>query len=291
MATRLGEYLVYGELRNVTHYSTFGVLLLRGGEPGAETMIRFELTGDCDPDLRGKCVRFWPEESETAGPVFDLDKFRDFEELQVGPTGTMTAEGWARALPCSVEEYLDRSRLGEPPPTAWKRRLYLEWFGQNGRVVTELAGVVVQEQIREPENDDDEGAWAPLPHRAPKPRPDEKLQGSLDITEIHLDDGEVQMQSWTTTPSDEEEEDEDSEYGDLPDELQRDLDAEARAIDRALREEHEFEEDDTTPGLGLVDTYLESGDAAPVIALLGDIEPPPPVDALDEEQAEAYLKV
>ena len=37
-----------------------------------------------------------------------------------------------------VDNFLHRSRLGEPPPTEWKRQLRLEWFSQNGHVSLQL---------------------------------------------------------------------------------------------------------------------------------------------------------
>lgn len=135
MAFRLGEFVVYGELRNTRHYETFGVIVLRGDAPGQETVLRIELTGNCGRDLQGKFFRFTPGENDKGDAVFRMKEHRGFQDRQIGPTGTMTAQGWVRTLPCSAAEFMRRAELGEPPPTEWKNRLYLEWYGQNGRVV------------------------------------------------------------------------------------------------------------------------------------------------------------
>ena len=63
---------------------------------------------------------------------------------QIGPTGTMTADRQVRVFDCSFEEFYRRVKLDEPPPTQWKRCLYLEWFSQNGRVVLELPDPVLE---------------------------------------------------------------------------------------------------------------------------------------------------
>jgi hypothetical protein len=55
---------------------------------------------------------------------------------QVGHTGDMTADQLLRHYDCPVGELLARIRAGEPPPTEYRKALYLEWFSQrNGRVV------------------------------------------------------------------------------------------------------------------------------------------------------------
>ncbi len=81
----------------------------------------------------------------------------------------MQTQGWVRTFSCSVKEFTHRSSLGEPPPTKWTRLLYLEWYSQNGRVVIELPGATVEECVREPNGEDDEGEWRDLPNLALPP--------------------------------------------------------------------------------------------------------------------------
>jgi len=193
MACRLGEYVTYGELYTTSHYGVFGFLVLRteAGDAGGEhTFIRLELTGDPDPDLQDMHVCFEPEEGAEI-KYFRPEEHPGLRERQYGATGTMTARGWVRTLPCSEEEFMARSRLGEPPPTPWKNRLYLEWYGPNGRAVVELAGPLVEVCTREPDEADetDWGDWAPLPNTAPKPAPwcPDDDPGDIEITVIHAD--------------------------------------------------------------------------------------------------------
>jgi hypothetical protein len=203
MAWRLGEYVVYGELYNRRNYSTHGVIALRGVAPGEETMVRVDLTGDCGPDLRGKGFRFMPC-GEAGGPIFDAEALPGFQMQQIGATGTMTAQGWVRVLPCGVEEYLRRVKLGEPPPTPWGRRLYLEWFSQNGRVVIELADPIVEEA-----GDDsqvgDATSWKPLPNLAlpPDSALGKPLPG-LEISIVRMEEDEAEAEHWSPDYGDDE---------------------------------------------------------------------------------------
>lgn len=134
MAFRLGEYVVAGKLINTRRNSTHGWMAIRGWT----RPLHLEFTGDPGPDLRGRRLYF-----ETSSRVYGGVEHRDGSELRIEPrqfgaTGTMTAHTLVRVFEGSVENFLNRSRLGEPPPMEWKRRLYLEWFGNSGRVVVEL---------------------------------------------------------------------------------------------------------------------------------------------------------
>ncbi len=173
MALRLGDHVIRGEIFNDKPYSTHGWIELEG----EETPLIFELTGDCLPDLKGKHVYF------RANPEHDWEKPKPLDRAlakilhwhQIGPTGTITADSWVRAIPCPTEEFITRARLGEPPPTTWKRHFYMEWYSQNGRVVIELAGAIVETCVRPPDRkrEDDDGEWEPLPMTTPEPQPDE----------------------------------------------------------------------------------------------------------------------
>jgi len=84
MAFRLGPHVVYGELRNTSHYATHGVLVLQGEAPGEETVVHIDLTGDCEPDLRGKGFRFWPDENGPAPKCFARTSSKDSRPIKWG---------------------------------------------------------------------------------------------------------------------------------------------------------------------------------------------------------------
>ena len=291
MAFRLGEYVVYGELRNKKNYSTHGIIVLRGKEPGGEKIVHVELTGNCDADLRGKAFRFFPSEADAQGPAYDTDPEPRVRDQQIGPTGTMTAQGWVRTLPCSVEEFMRRSKLGEPPPTPWKRRLYLEWYGQNGRVVVEMADPLVEECVRESEGDEDEGDWVLLPNLA---LPPESVLGKEprgpDITIMRQDGEDTNVEKWSMRPESTAEEEEEAGKS-IPDELQRQLDRESAAIERAI---HGMPESPGGAGMAemeLMDACIEEGEGRAVVSLLSNIEDFPRPDGLSDEEVETHLKV
>jgi len=289
MAVRLGEYVVYGELRNTRNYSTHGVIVLRGEAEGEETVVHLELTGNCDPDLRGKGFRFWPEETDAPNAVFSKERYAGFQESQIGPTGTMTAQGWVRTMPCPVDEFMRRAELNEPPPTQWKRRLYLEWYSQNGRVVVELAGPVVEECTRDPEGEEDEGDWAPLPNLAlpPKAQGAQPTQGP-HITMVRRDEDGVTIEDWTPENPARAAEGFDPS---IPDALQRTLDAEAEAVDRAIRAGSDDKEDDDIAEFELMDYCIDHEEQQAPASLLGDMRQFPRPETLNDEEVESWLKV
>jgi hypothetical protein len=110
----------------------------------------------------------------------------------------MTARGWVRTLPCPVAEFMARARLGEPPPTTWKNRLYLEWYGPDGRMVVELVGALMEVCTREPDESKamDWGDWVPLPNPVPPPESwaADISPGDITITTVHAD-GEMSTSS------------------------------------------------------------------------------------------------
>lgn len=293
MAYRLNDYVTYGEVNCTHHYGVTGFLVLRteeGDEGGENTFLRLDLTGRPSPDLVGKHICFEPEEGSEI-KLFRREEHSGLKLMQIGVTGTMKAEGWVRTLPCSVEEYEIRASLGEPPPTAWKNHLYLEWFGPNGNVVVELAGALLERCIRERDFDDesDVGDWEPLPNPVPRPEPyvheGEDYDGStLEICEIQAS-GEVT----TYTAAD--------QIGDDGG-LQRALDAEAAAIDRAIREslgededEDDAESDRFMAETMLIDECLERGEQTPFFELLGDLKALPRPESLSDRAVEEQLKI
>lgn len=290
MAFRLGDYVVYGELRNRRNYSTHGVIVLRGVAPGQETVLRLDLTGNCESDLHGKSFRFTPGDGGAQDAVFRMEEYPGFQDRQIGPTGMMTAQGWVRVMPCSVEEFWRRAKLGEAPPTEWKRHLYLEWHSQNGRVLVEMAGPLVEECVREPEGEDDEGEWTPLPNLAPPPdAANPKPAHGLGFTIVRMDGDDAHIERWT--PRDPALHDDDEEDVSLPEELRRELAGEASAIERAIRGDDESSDDDCTRELALMDYCLEHSEGQPVASLLGDVDHLPPPEELDDEEIETELKV
>lgn len=294
MAYRLSDYVTYGEVNCTHHYGVTGFLVLRTeeGESGGEhTFVRLDLTGRPNPDLVGKHICFEPEEGAEV-KFFRREEHTGLKLMQIGVTGTMKAEGWVRTMPCSVEEFYTRSKLGEPPPTEWKNHLYLEWFGPNGNVVIELAGPLLEKCVRERDflDETDVGDWEPLPNLIPKPEPyvherHEYDGSSLEIREIRAS-GEVT----TYTAAD--------FLGEGSD-LQRALDAEAAAIDRAIRENadvDDFDDDDDDDDrfmaeTRLMDECIENGEQTPFFELIGDLKALPRPESLSEQGAEDKLKL
>lgn len=288
MAYRLGEYVVYGELHNKRNYSTFGMIVLRGPSPGRETVVRLDLTGNCDRDLQGKTFRFWPAREPADAPVFSMQENKGFQHRQIGPTGTMTAQGWVRMIPCSPEEFVRRAALGEPPPSQWTRRLYIEWCSQNGRVVVEMAGAIVEECVRMPEGDDPIGEWREVPNLAFPPHLDGQRAAGLGITMVTLDGEDARIEHWRTSARAAEAVDEDED--DSP--LQRHLDQEADAIDRAIGfDDSEVDDSDGMDELVLLDECIEGGVGEPLSGLIPGLDTMPRSEDLSDEEAEAMLKV
>jgi hypothetical protein len=226
-----------------------------------------------------------PRGDDADGPVFVEGEFSGFQIRQIGTTGTMTAQGWVRTLPCDVEEYLQRSRLGEPPPTAWVRHLYLEWFSQNGRVVVEMADPIVEECVRAPRGREDQGEWRELPNLA---LPPEAVLGKPakgpDISLFRVEGDAVHIEHWT--PGEVEEDSAGPDAG----RLQRQLDAEAAAIERSIRGgEGENTGGDVIANAELMDYCLDHVDGVSLRSFLDPAMLPAP-DDLDDAAVEAQLK-
>ncbi|MBK1880248.1 hypothetical protein [Pelagicoccus mobilis] len=134
MALRLGDYVVRGEMDNRHGYATVGWLELRGsGE-----FLRVELTGDLSEDLKGKRIRFECSKSGYKSLEQKSASEGAFPDRYVGATATMTADHRVKVFDCPIGEFYMRCKMGEPAPTFWRRCLYLEWYGNCGRVLVEL---------------------------------------------------------------------------------------------------------------------------------------------------------
>lgn len=161
MALRLGGLVRYGELFATRKNSVHGWLKLRGErEPMA-----FELTGACCPDLEGKRIRFAPRRSGNAFAFAQEKTSIDPRRVpfhQIGPTGIMTAARRVKVptVPCTVEQFCEMMKAGQPPPMEYKRCLYLEWFSQNGCVVIEMADPIL---VMADDPDAGEPDWIPVP--------------------------------------------------------------------------------------------------------------------------------
>src|SRR5690606_23406248 len=129
MALRLSDLVVCGEIFNTSWYSVHGWLALRG----REQVVHLQLTGNCAPDLAGWHFRFENPavEGEHEAAPDQAALLQGFAWQQVGPTGVMTTQ----------PDAADKASLNPGAALASPQRapkLYLEWFGQNGRVVVEV---------------------------------------------------------------------------------------------------------------------------------------------------------
>jgi hypothetical protein len=139
MAWRFTDLVEDGELDNTVKGRVTGWIRLTGrAEP-----LRLDLNGDCHPDLAGwrfRIVRVdpvpsWAEPVDITGLATD----------QTGDAGDITADQLLRHYDCPVDELLARIRAGEPPPTQWRKALYLEWYSErNGRCVIQSTRLAVE---------------------------------------------------------------------------------------------------------------------------------------------------
>ncbi|MBM4034911.1 MAG: hypothetical protein FJ291_24475 [Planctomycetes bacterium] len=189
MACRLNDFIERGELINTQNYSTHGWVKLRG----REQPVHLQLTGNCSPDLAGWHIRFEsrgprggaggePSPEELAEIL--AQKTPDLAPHQIGATGDISAARKVKTADCSVRELMLRCKAGEPPPFRWVQCLYIEWYSQNGRVVTEVPDPIIEyvdfQSIPGVSSDT-------LP-----PKPDEEdeppAHGGLEVAEVRLDD-------------------------------------------------------------------------------------------------------
>lgn len=291
MALRLSDLVVCGEIENTTHYTVTGWLKFKNHP----RPLRLQLTGNCSPDLQGRRLRFQTRdaeqlEEEEGGNADDLSRSEIPANLawqQIGPTGTMTADRQIKVAECSPDEWRQRCKLGEPPPFEWKPCLYLEWFSQNGRVVLEMPDPVLKFLSQaEWEADDADGdpegaAWDP----------DDALFSELEDADdlsffdsAALDDG-----SELDDDDEEEEESADDPYHLVSDELQEQLDRQAAAMDRSIRDETD-DDSRSLRELELMDELIESGDGQPISTLFDDPIKLPRPEQLSDEEVEQELK-
>ena len=282
MAFQLSDLVVAGFFMNSHRYSTHGRLLLRGGE----MTYAFELTGDPSPDLRGRKLEFEVPGNDREPTDEDRRLVAQFKPLQIGPTGEMTAARKARVFDCSVEEFLRRSELGEPPPTRWEECLYLEWFSQNGRVVLELPMSKIrfftEEEIAARERAEEERFAAEMREMDERQR---ERSESGETDEITLDDIFPPGPDPVSGKMEHEE-----GYGLIPDELESELDRQSRRTDREIAGESE-ESIKSIEETELMDEMLEKGTRTPLQEFLGDLKLPSPAAVATDEEADRVLKL
>jgi len=298
MALRLTDLVVRGEIDNTRKNSVHGWL----GLLGTDRPVILSLTGDCHPDLAGRRIRFEttrppevkvspgdPDESE--GQMLERLGLPGFALQQIGPTGDMTADRLVRVPECSTAEMLRRFELGEPPPTFWKRCLYLEWYSQNGRVVVEIPAPLIEFL-----DEAGEDPWDASQERPYTPG-DAPPSVGLGVTRITRDeDGEPVIEEEVLFSDDEQEEPAD-EYGLMSGDLQRELDAQARETERAMRASAREDDavDDPTMSeelreLELMDEVIEHGEGEPLINLFKGVMKLRPSESLDDREVETQLK-
>lgn len=298
MAWRLNDIVVCGEIYNLRKNSVHGVLGLRG----CERPVSLQLTGNCDPDLAGRSFRFEVRESpmlETrVTSEVEMDE-QHFAWMQVGPPGSMTAARQVRAFDCSVEEFLRRSKLGEQPPTEWKRCLYLEWYGQNGRMVIELVDPIIEflEPGKSESSDFPSDVLTDSDLQVEDPFSDESLDSDaadlpstgLGITAIEFDeDGNSHIYDLSPSEDGEGEDDLDGDdpYGLFPANLESEIGASSSASDW-----HPEVDEETLRLWAEWDEIFDGTKDVPICTLF---DPPlklAPADQLDDEQVAVALNV
>jgi hypothetical protein len=130
MAWRFTNLVEGGEIDNTVRGRVAGWIRLTG----RAERLPLELRGDCRPDLAG--WRFRIVRIDPVPPWAEPVNIDGLASEQVGRAGDITADRILRHYDCPVEELLARIAAGEPPPTEWRKTLYLEWYSdRNGRVV------------------------------------------------------------------------------------------------------------------------------------------------------------
>lgn len=264
MALQLGEYLAYGELFNARKHCVHGWL----GLMGLTHQVHIELTGDCEPDLAGKHVRF--RARRLPDTEFDEQSVPLFQTRQIGPVAKITA---------ALQVRVDASGALVPPGAAvgaaeggvWKRCLHLEWFGQNGRVLVQLVDPVIEEVAPGQEDDTDAFFGALFPDGLEPPAEREPSPESCTLfTDPFDDSGEPP-------------------FADVPSGLQQELDRKTDEIDRAVFGAEDVSRD--IREMELMDDLIEHGEGVPLASIIDGTGPLPDPDSLNENQAAAVLRV
>jgi hypothetical protein len=129
MAWRIHDNVLRGEIDNRVR----GVLRGRIWLNGAKNPVILELRGNAMPDLAGCFLKF-----KNPNPTFPLRKNDNFNLLQQGSVGDMTASRKVRVPDVPIDEFIGWDRTKSLPPEHIGNSICLEWFSlANGRVVIE----------------------------------------------------------------------------------------------------------------------------------------------------------
>jgi len=142
MAWRPGDLVLAGLLDNTVFGWTTGWLQIRG----IEKPLQLKLAGNCHPDLAG-----WKFQIVRTEPIPTWVEPLNYPENiavdQSGIVGDITADQSLKQFECSVEQFLEQTRAGNPPPTILAKAFYLEWYSnKNGRVVVQSTRLAVGRQ-------------------------------------------------------------------------------------------------------------------------------------------------
>ena len=285
MAFRLDDLVVAGFFKNSRRFSTHGRLLLRG----AEMPVVFELTGSPSPDLCGRTLEFEVPANDRVPSDEDRRLVAAFRPHQVGVTGEMTMARKGRTFDCSFEEFYQRSKLGEPPPTRWEPCLHLEWYSQNGRVVIELpvSKIHFLSEAEITARDQAERQSFEAEMRQKKDESETQAGTPVGSDPQQESDEMTLFEENAISPT---EDDEEEAYGLIPDDLDSELERRARRLDREIAGESP-DAIKAMEEMELMDEMLEKGKPAPLQEFLKDLKLPLPANILTEEDAEQTLKL
>ncbi len=260
MAIRLHDSILGGAIYNASRNSVHGHLFIRG----IQESLTLELTGAPCADLAGRSFEFTMPEDERDVPEAEMESIRAMQPRQIGPTGDITAARKVKTFACSPEEYYRLSKAGNPPEVTWQYCLYIEWFGQNGRVVVELPGArirLIDLEAESPADAIDD--------------PDEPSDGEIVLSQ---DVDELEEEAASEDP-----------FNLFDADLEYDLELSAEELDAAVSES-KGRGSDVLRELELMDTQIEYGDTLSLRELLEGTLPLPDPANLDETQGAEVLK-
>ena len=131
MAWRIQDSVIHGEIDNRMKGRVRGKLWL----DGLDEPVKLDLQGNACPDLAGCLLKF-----KNPAKTFPMRKKPEFNPLQRGKIGNLSASQKVRVFTIPDEEAFEMIDRGEKPPERTANALYLEWFSEgNGRVVIESA--------------------------------------------------------------------------------------------------------------------------------------------------------
>lgn len=265
MTLLLGDYVVRGEIINTEPYSTHGFLELRG----CDRPLVFQLTGDCTEDLRGKHVRF------AATRVVDNAVFEDdgIAWQQVGPTSEITANRRVRIAGTPPDDGRTHVEPELAPPFEWARCLYIEWHGQNGRVVVQIPDPLLE--FVDPEDEwDNQERWSPS-----------NVDDMYGLEPPHDEDRAFRHDDPSTS-----DEGDDDPYGLFPEGFESQFESEAAETDRLIGSSSNPNSADSMQEIELLDELIENGEGDPIATIFDTPLRLRHPDKLEDDELEAELK-